>query len=135
MYKSNLKFCLDSIDKSMKAATDAAADTIVVGMKLALSGPSPSLPGNVPGMRSGRLKQAISAVAWRNNNHDSETLVGIDTSVNGVKKTPPWLYGIFLEYGTIKMAARPFFGPISRNSSIQSAAFRNAEKSAKREIP
>lgn len=132
MYKSNLKWCLDALQRSVNEAANAGADVVVVGMKLALGGPSPSSPGNVPGKRSGRLQQAISAVAWRNNNGDAETLVGIDPNVNGVKKTPPWLYGIFLENGTRKMQPRPFFGPISRNSSIQAAAFRKAAQAAQK---
>jgi hypothetical protein len=134
MYKSNLAASVTMLRRAATSAASAGADTFVVAMRLALSGPSPSRPGNVPGMRSGCLKRSITAVPFRQQPDDAEYIVQIDPTAAGPKKTPPWLYGIFLENGTSRMAPRPFFAPISNNSSIQASAFRKATEAARKEF-
>jgi hypothetical protein len=85
-------------------AVDAAACVYRDGIKASISGPSPSSPGNPPGLRSGRLRDSISndveQVGW-----DALACVGMDMSVGGIGRTPPWLYGIYLENGA--SAGRP----------------------------
>lgn len=132
MYKSNLANCVAMMRNAATAATTEAADVFVVALRLGLGGPSPSSPGNMPGLRSGSLQRSIWAVPFRQSADESETLVSINPNAAGPGKTPPWLYGIFLEGGTVKMAPRPFFGPVSRNYSIQAAAFNRATIAARK---
>ena len=57
---------------------------------------SPSSPGEFPGVDTGTLKSSI---------HVEPAGLGKRNLVDGVE------YGIFLEFGTSRMASRPFFGP------------------------
>lgn len=66
-------------------------------IKQSFSAQSPSSPGNPPGVDTGTLKNSI--IAEPGDNAD-EWVVH-----DGVE------YGVYLEYGTSKMAARPFFLP------------------------
>lgn len=57
----------------------------------------PSIPGEPPGMVTGALKKGLAVKSGR-----STTLVGIKN---------PGYYARMLEFGTSKMAARPFLFP------------------------
>lgn len=132
MYKSNLNGCIALLRTAATAATAAAADTVKVRMQVGLSGPRRSAPGQMPGCDSGSLVRSITTVPFRQTPDDAEYLVAIDPNAAGPGKTPPWLYGIFLEGGTSRMAPRPFFGPIARSSSVHQAMMRSAATAAKK---
>lgn len=57
---------------------------------------SPSSPGEFPGVDTGTLKNSI---------HVEPAGLGKRNLVDGVE------YGIFLEFGTVRMSARPFMSP------------------------
>lgn len=63
------------------------------------SNASPSSPGQGPGVVTGRLR---SSIAWRPGHDSISPYVDVGTAVH---------YAPFLEFGTRKMAARPFLRP------------------------
>lgn len=63
------------------------------------SNASPSAPGTGPGVRTGRLRGSIT---WRPGYDEISPYVDVGTAV---------LYGPYLEFGTSKMAARPYLRP------------------------
>lgn len=68
-------------------------------IKESLSGPSPSAPGEPPGVITGELRRSIT--------HEIEKKpTGVIGRVGSNKE-----YAIHLELGTSKMAARPFLRP------------------------
>jgi len=74
---------------------DWMAESIVTDAKLSM-GESPSAPGGPPGVDTGALRASIT---WEPTAHFERTVSdGVD-------------YGIYLEYGTEKMAARPWMVP------------------------
>lgn len=77
-------------DILQKLAQDTEAD-----IKMSFSDTSPSPPGEPPGIDTGNLKNSITAEP------DGRSWV-VYTQVE---------YAIHLEYGTVRMAARPFFLP------------------------
>lgn len=56
--------------------------------------------------RTGNLKKGLKISGIKNRDGTKYVLVGIDRSV-----TSKIYYGKFIEFGTIKMSARPFLGP------------------------
>lgn len=78
-------------DILQKLAQDTEAD-----IKMNFSTQSPSAPGEPPGVDTGNLKNSITAEPDGN---DWIVYEGTDG------------YGAMLEYGTERMAARPYFGP------------------------
>lgn len=65
-----------------------------------LANPSPSVPGNPPGVRSGDLRRNWSMYSSGN---ASGGIMGIQSGMN---------YSGYLEKGTYKMAARPYVNKI-----------------------
>jgi len=60
---------------------------------------SPSTPGGAPGIDTGNLKNSITTADGRDRFH-KRIEVGAD-------------YGLYLEFGTTRMAARPFMTPMA----------------------
>lgn len=71
------------------------AESVVTDIKLSF-GSSPSAPGGPPGVDTGALRASIT---WENTGAFERTIS------DGVE------YGLWLEDGTEKMAARPFMAP------------------------
>lgn len=65
-------------------------------------GHNPSLPGNAPAPDTGNLRNSIRYEV----HNEGKTIYGI---VGTTQKDPP--YGEYLEYGTSKMAPRPWLRP------------------------
>ncbi len=81
----------DRASEIIRTATfDLEAD-----IKLSISGPSPSAPGDPPGVVTGNLLNSINSEV-----SDVQGVVNVGAD-----------YGIDLEFGTRKMAARPFVQP------------------------
>jgi len=74
---------------------DWMAESIVTDAKLSM-GESPSAPGDPPGVDTAALRASIT---WENTGPHERTIS------DGVE------YGVYLEYGTEKMAARPWMVP------------------------
>lgn len=68
----------------------------------------PSAPGNPPAPDTGNLRNSINYEIQK----DEYTVTGI---VGTTQKNPP--YGRFLEYGTSKMAPRPWLRPAMRKNN------------------
>lgn len=81
----------------------------------------PSLPGNPPAPDSGNLRDSIRYEIEKTGN----TVYGI---VGTTQKDPP--YGEYTEYGTSKMAPRPWLRPamISNNEFIRTSISKSVEK-------
>ena len=98
---------LDKLTKaaedSVRPAAQAGAEKFYMRMKLNVSG----LSGDktLPGVVTGTLKNAVYQAYSRDNSGDGKATYHI--SVNK-KKAPHWH---LLEYGTSRMAARPFIRP------------------------
>ncbi len=67
--------------------------------KVRATGPPPSMPGEGPGVVTGRLRGSIT---WRLGRDGFGTYVDVGSAV---------FYAPFLELGTRRMAARPFLRP------------------------
>lgn len=81
---------------------EAVALTAVQGetrMKRMLTNPSPSRPGNPPGVDTGRYRSS-----WRHR---------FDANALGAELYTDVEYGPYLEYGTSRMAPRPHAGPVA----------------------
>lgn len=90
---------LDEIAAQLGVRTDrivAMAANEVVGNATSNMGESPSAPGDFPGVDTGALRASIHAEKTGDNQY---------TVSDGVS------YGVLLEYGTPKMAARPWMSP------------------------
>lgn len=90
---------LDEIAAQLGVRTDrivAMAAQEVVGDATSGMGESPSAPGDFPGVDTGALRASIHADKTGENQY---------TVSDGVE------YGAYLEYGTPRMAARPWLGP------------------------
>lgn len=152
MYTSNTKNIISKLREASRRGILGAAGVYASAIRGSISGPSPSSPGSPPGMRSGRLRQSV-AISSLTIAKDPEALVGLDTSVGGVGKTPPHLYGLFLEGGAAAgrrrpfrlpdgswrirknpMAPRPFFKPMLSNSAVGQAATSKFESIVKEAI-
>lgn len=80
-------------------AENAIREVAEVGQKSAkalVSGPSPSAPGNPPGIITGWLRDSITLA--QQDRYHWILLAGAH-------------YSLYLEFGTYKMAARPFMRP------------------------
>ena len=75
---------------------DGVAQEIVNDIKLSF-GTSPSRPGDPPGVDTGALR---ASMRWARGGQYQRIIH------DGVE------YGVFLEYGTSKIAARPFVSPV-----------------------
>jgi len=82
----------DNIDNWL----DGAATEIVNDIKLSF-GTSPSSPGEPPGVDTGALR---ASMRWERGGQFERLIM------DGVE------YGVGLEYGTSRMAARPFVNPV-----------------------
>lgn len=71
-------------------------------------GTSPSAPGEPPGVDTGTLRNSI---------HVEKPKLLVRRIADGVN------YGIMLEYGTRKMAARPFMGPMAERIGKRAPEF------------
>ena len=99
------------------AALHAVAETVVAEARLRLgsAGASPSAPGETPADPSGALAASLAVV---------ETPDGFAAAASST-------YAHFLEYGTTRMAARPFLRPAAEATGdearrILAAAFARA---------
>lgn len=79
-------------------------------IKHSISGPSPSAPGDPPGVVTGTFRRSIT---WEIDEERNELIGRIGTNIE---------YAIPLEFGTSKMAARPW---------LRSALEKNKSKIAK----
>jgi len=75
---------------------DGVAQEIVNDIKLSF-GTSPSAPGDPPGVDTGALR---ASMRWERGGQFQRIVY------DGVE------YGVYLEYGTSKMSARPFISPV-----------------------
>ena len=99
-----------AVTPGFEALAEAAADELRAGLG---AGPGPSAPGSAPDDPSGRLAASVSAAF----------------SDGGSAVTVAAPEAVFLEYGTVRMAARPFLRPAAaragaRSLAILKAAFR-----------
>ncbi len=83
-------------DVSAEALVQFLAQTMEADVKDSFSNQSPSSPGDPPGVDTGNLKNSV--IAKPDGPKTWAVLVGAE-------------YGAMLEYGTSKMAARPFMLP------------------------
>lgn len=70
-----------------------------------IGGDNPSLPGEPPKKRTGQL---LNSIGWSVVKKGQ----GVSGTVGVLRGSPANQYGIALEYGTSKMAARPFVRPM-----------------------
>jgi len=91
--------------KAVKNMTDACL-FLEADIKKSLTGKSPSAPGEPPGKKSGTLGRSVTHEVEKT----SHGVVGrVGTNIT---------YAVPLEFGTSKMAARPFMRPgLERNKS------------------
>jgi len=90
---------LDEIAANLGVRTDSVVAMLaneVVGNAVSSFGESPSKPGDPPGVDTGALRASVHAEHTGPNQY---------TVSDGVE------YGAYLEYGTPRMAARPWLGP------------------------
>ena len=104
-YKSNRKQVETNAMKVLmrnmnKAAVFAESHCKRIISRGNVTGLDPSLPGEPPKVRTGTLRSSIVHVIKREGNHVSGYF--------GVRKGPAEDYGLYLEFGTSKMPARPF---------------------------
>ena len=85
-------------------------------IKKDISGPSPSAPGEPPGVVSGTLRRSITYEIEKR----QESVIG---KVGSNEE-----YALFLEVGTSKMAARPFLRPALAKNRRQIAQILMGEK-------
>lgn len=83
---------VERVKQEASARTPRAAIALRNAAIRTLVGPSPSAPGSVPGVRSGKLKQTWDMFS-------GAEMFGIESGMH---------YSGYLEHGTRKMAARPF---------------------------
>lgn len=151
MYKSNLKSCIEKLRSASLRGTLAASIVYREAIKRSLGGTSPSAPGQPPGLRSGNLQSAVAILSGEYKD-DSTVYIGLNGN-GGTGKTPPWLYGIYLEGGASAgrprpfklpngqwrmrknpMLPRPFMRPAAENSQIAAAAVQKFQEIAKQEL-
>lgn len=89
-------------DAALAALAAETAESIRAGFVA-----SPAPPGSPPGVRTGRLRASI---AWHRQAEARYTIT------DGVP------YGVFLEYGTARMPARPFMTPAAADLAARAAA-------------
>lgn len=90
---------LDEIAANLGVRTDKVVSMLaneVVGNAVDSFGESPSKPGDPPGVDTGALRASVHAEKVKENTY---------AAMDGVE------YGAFLEFGTPRMAARPWLGP------------------------
>jgi len=88
-----IKHTPGGINRFREAVANAMRDQVADSV----TGPSPSEPGNPPGLVTGALHDSITVEQTGPEQFTLTSLVG---------------YAGFLELGTEKMAARPFFVPV-----------------------
>lgn len=115
-YRENPEF-RKNIRKQIAEGVDRAASALQSDIKRTLSiSPSPSSPGQPPGVDTGTLRRSVQIDRSR---VDSDLLARVGTNVE---------YGRYLEYGTIKMAARPWLRPtLSKFKGKIASFFRGIE--------
>lgn len=92
---------LRKVDANAEAIVEEAADDGAKYIRAHWSGDSPSSPGNPPAVVTGTLDRSVIAIP-------EHSLTGGKKRVLLRAMAP---YASFLEYGTRKMAARPFMRP------------------------
>lgn len=95
-----------ALDSGVQKATLAGASVYQAELKMKLGrnhGGVPSLPGNPPNSQTGDLSRSITVKSKE-----------IGTAQIG----PNVPYGVWLEFGTTKMAARPFVRPVAADKRI-----------------
>jgi HK97 gp10 family phage protein len=101
-----------SPQKADQAVQDAC-DIIIADIQGSWSGNSPSSPGNPPAVVTGALDESI----------EKQKLAGGNTPKYQI--IPVTYYWLFLEDGTINMAARPFLYPaMRRNRAMLAGVFK-----------
>ena len=114
-----------SVSRKIEVANDIAAKLIALevekSIRLLISKPGVSRPGNPPGLGKGNLRRSISASSRK------DSRWGYRLSILGKK------YGRYLNLGTVKMLARPFIRPgpkkaLAKVKEIYKAALSRAKK-------
>ena len=82
--------------QAQRDGLEAGARIVETRVKIALSGPSPSAPGEPPGLDTGFLRNSVQVDSVT----PTEAIIAPHTD-----------YAEFLEFGTSRMAARPFMRP------------------------
>ena len=88
------------VKPQITARTPRAANELRNAALNVLAGPSPSAPGSPPGVRTGHLRRDWTMFS-------SAEVFGIESGAH---------YAGYLEYGTSKMAARPFVQKIAQTA-------------------
>lgn len=101
-YKSRIDGYKQKLDENSREAMNEVAELLVDDIKANWSGyyPPASEPGEAPAIRTGTLDLSVMPTDLSDD--------GGHLSIN-VRASAP--YADFLEYGTYKMAARPFMRP------------------------
>ncbi len=93
---------MQKIVSAFEHVIEEAAQEIAEELRENLSGPSPSKPGNPPGLDTGQLRESV-VVTYAPATADAKVQVSVSTNTE---------YDNYLEKGTSKMAPRPFAGPL-----------------------
>jgi len=99
---------IEGTDRSLKAIADYGADLIRTAM---LSAGSPSSPGGAPGIATGNL---IRSVQSEHATGSLQAVIRVGTAGRKKGGAPHWH---LLEFGTVKMAARPVIRPSGKLAS------------------
>lgn len=97
---------LDKVKTRVYAAMDATADLSVTTIKaeIGIQYPPASTPGNPPHRRTGNLQNGVQQITMENENSVTSHIGS--ARVEGNPRVPS-----YLEFGTKRMAARPYMSP------------------------
>lgn len=111
-----------ALDGGMRRATGAAAAEYQTALKSIMQrnrGGLPSAPGEPPAVQTGHLSQSIAY-----------SITSPTTAKNGTNDSN----GLFLEFGTERMAARPWLRPVAYDRRVADKARKLAAQSLARSI-